>query len=325
VAIIVANNGTLTLNSIIQIKANETVSINAGTGTSNVVIGSERNLVIAMDNTAAIGIGAPIANNGSTGGVGGTASALTIIGSIPTGTPGTVTLGGANTYSGATTITRGTLSLSNALALQNTSGLTLGGASAATLSTTTNGITLAAPITIANSGVNSTIAFSRTTADAGSITLNGAISGGGNVIFTTPNTSSGGNVQSFNLGATGTYAGNTTMTTGNINNSTTIRNTSGAANVLPVTTVLTMSGGTGAGSGRNVIFDLNGQNQELAGLTNVTAADRSQRITSGSAATLTINNSADYTFGNNTTGADPGSGQLTGAVALTKKGAGPLL
>jgi autotransporter-associated beta strand protein len=322
VAIIVANNGTLTLNSIIQIKASETVNINPGTGTSNVVIGSERNLVIAMDNTAAIGIGAPIANNGSTGGVGGTASALTIVGSIPTGTPGTVTLGGANTYSGATTITRGTLSLSNALALQNTSGLTLGGASAATLSTTTNGITLAAPITIANSGVNSTIAFSRTTADAGSITLNGAISGGGNVIFTTPNTSSGGNVQSFNLGATGTYAGNTTMTTGNINNSTTIRNTSGAANVLPVTTVLTMSGGTGAGSGRTVTFDLNGQNQELAGLTNVTAADRNQRITSGTAATLTINNSADYTFGNNTTGADPGSGQLTGAVALTKKGAG---
>ncbi len=322
VSIIVANSGTLTLNSIIQIKATEGVNINAGTGTSNIIIGSEKNLVIAMDNTAAISIGAPIANNGSTGGVGGTASALTIVGSNPSGNPGTVTLGGANTYSGATTITRGTLSLNNVDALQNTSGLTLGGTSAATLTTVINGITLAAPITIANSGVSSTIAFGRSTAAAGSITLNGAIGGGGNIIFSTPNNNSGGNAQTINLGAAGTYAGSTTMTTGNFNNSTTIRNTSGAANVLPVTTVLTMSGGSGTGSGRTVTFDLNGQNQELAGLTNVTAADRNQRITSSTAATLTINNSADYTFGNNTTGADPGSGQLTGAVALTKKGAG---
>jgi autotransporter-associated beta strand protein len=316
VPLTIANSGTLTLNSLIQIKSAQAVSINAGTGVSNLVIGSERNLVLAMDNSSSLTINAPIVNNG------GGASALTIAGTAPTGTPGTVVLGGANTYSGATTITKGTLSLTNVDALQNTSGLTLGGTSAATLTTLINGITLAAPITLANSGVSSTIAFTRNTASPGSITLNGAISGGGNVIFTTPNTSSGGNVQSFNLGATGTYSGSTTMTTGNINNSTTIRNNSGAANVLPVTTVLTMSGGSGAGSGRTVTFDLNGQNQELAGLTNVTAADRNQRITSGTAATLTINNSADYTFGLNTTGADPGSGQLTGAVALTKKGAG---
>lgn len=316
VPLTIANSGTLTLNSVIQIKSAHAVIINAGTGVSNLVIGSERNLVLAMDNSSSLTINAPIVNNG------GGASALTIAGTAPTGTPGTVVLGGANTYSGATTITKGTLSLTNVDALQNTSGLTLGGTSAATLTTLINGITLAAPITLANSGVSSTIAFTRNAASPGSITLNGAISGGGNVIFTTPNTSSGGNVQSFNLGATGTYAGNTTMTTGNINNSTTIRNNSGAANVLPVTTVLTMSGGSGAGSGRTVTFDLNGQNQELAGLTNVTAADRNQRITSGTAATLTINNSADYIFGLNTTGADPGSGQLTGAVALTKKGAG---
>ncbi len=316
VPLTIANSGTLTLNSVIQIKSAQAVIINAGTGVSNLVIGSERNLVLAMDNSSSLTINAPIVNNG------GGASAVTIAGTAPTGTPGTVVLGGANSYSGATTITKGTLSLTNALALQNTSGITLGGTSAATLTTLIDGITLAAPITLANSGVSSTISFTRNTAAAGSITLNGAIGGAGNVIFTTPNVASGGNVQSFNLGVAGTYAGSTTMSTGNINNSVTIRNTSGAANVLPVTTVLTMSGGNGAGSGRTVTFDLNGQNQELAGLTNVTAVDRNQRITSSNAATLTINNSADYTFGNNTTGADPGSGQLTGAVALTKKGAG---
>ena len=322
--ITIANSGTLTLNSVIQIKATESVNIVAGTGTSNVVIGSEKNLVLAMDNTAGLAINAPIANNGSTGGVGGTASSVTILGTNPTGNPGTVTLGGANTYSGATTITRGTLNLTNVNALQNTSGLTLGGTSAATLTTQTDGITLAAPITTANSGISSTISFGVATAVAGSITLDGAIGGSGNVIFSTPNNNSGGNSQTINLGATATYAGSTTMTTGNANNTTLIKNTSGAANVLPTTTVLSMTGGTGTGSGRAVTFDLNGQNQELAGLQNTLAVDRDQRVSnSGALATLTINNSANFTFGGYIgSGLDDGSGQITGAIALTKKGAG---
>ncbi len=235
----------------------------------------------------------------------------------------TLTLSGANTYTGATTVNQGILSISNVNALQSTSGITLGGASPATLSTATAGITLTAPITTANTGVNSTIAFAIGAAAQGTLILNGAIGGNGNVTFTTPNVgASVGNVQAIHLGATGTWAGNTTMTTANQNVATRVVNTSGQANVLPVATVLTLTGGTGAGSGRAVTLDLNGQNQELAGLQNTLAVDRDQRVTSSTAATLTINNSTDYAFGGTIgSGADDGSGKITGAISLIKTGA----
>jgi autotransporter-associated beta strand protein len=84
----------------------------------------------------------------------------------------TLTLSGANSYTGETNINAGTLSIGNAGALANTSRITIGGASAATLSTSLDGLILTAPITTADTGVTSTIAFSRTTDVAGSITLN---------------------------------------------------------------------------------------------------------------------------------------------------------
>lgn len=234
----------------------------------------------------------------------------------------TLTLSGANTYTGSTTVGQGILSIANVNALQNTSAITLGGSSAATLSTATDGITVSVPITTASTAVNSTIAFAIGAAATGTLTLNGAIGGDGNVIFSTPNVgASVGNAQAIHLGATGTWAGATTMTTANQNVATRIVNTSGAANVLPVATVLTMTGGIGAGSGRAVAFDLNGQNQELAGLQNTLAVDRDQRVTSTAPATLTINNSADYSFGGTIgSGADDGSGKILGAISLTKTG-----
>jgi autotransporter-associated beta strand protein len=235
----------------------------------------------------------------------------------------TLTLSGANTYEGATTVHQGILSISNVNALQNTSGITLGGASAATLSTATTGITISAPITTANTGVNSTIAFATSvSATQGSINLNGAIGGAGNVIFSSPNVgASTGQTQFINLGATGTWAGSTTLTTGNSQVAPRLVNTSGAANVLPVTTVLRMTGGTGNGTGRGLTFDLNGQNQELAGLQNTLAVDRDQRVTSVDPARLTINNSDDYAFGGTIgSGDDDGSGKIIGAISLTKTG-----
>lgn len=235
----------------------------------------------------------------------------------------TLTLSGANTYEGATTVNQGILSLSNVNALQNTSAITLGGASAATLSTAATGITISAPITTANTGVDSTIAFATSvSATQGSINLNGPIGGAGNVIFSSPNVgASTGQTQFINLGSTGTWAGTTTLTTGNSQVAPRLVNTSGAANVLPVTTVLRMTGGTGNGTGRGLTFDLNGQNQELAGLENTLAVDRDQRVTSVNPATLTINNSDDYSFGATIgSGDDDGSGKIIGAISLTKTG-----
>jgi fibronectin-binding autotransporter adhesin len=241
-----------------------------------------------------------------------------------TGT-GTLSLGGTNTYNGATIISAGTLSLTNVDALQNSSGLTLGGASAATLTfgADTTGVIIPGAITAANSGVNSTISFGRNTANAGSLSLSGGITGGaGNVIFTTPsaNGTNGGQTQTIVLGAAGGYSGNTTITSGGNQFTNTIR--AGVANALPATTVLSFTGVAGTGSGRTSTYDLNGNNQELAGLQNTAANDRFQRVTSGAAATLTINNSVAHTFGNFTTGADPGNAQITGAISLAKSNVG---
>jgi autotransporter-associated beta strand protein len=177
-------------------------------------------------------------------------------------------------------------------------------------------------------GGNGTISFSRNTAAGGTMTINGEISGTGNLTFTTPNVSSGGNNQVILLGAANSYTGNTTITTGNVNNATTIR--CGVDDALPTTTVLTLNGGNGNGSGRTVTFDLNGKNQTLAGLTNniSTLTARNQRVSSTAAATLTIDNSLNYTFGgagvSTTFNGNPvnPTAQITGAISLAKSGAG---
>ena len=317
-----AAGGTYTLNSIIQQQSANAVTIAPGTGASNLIIGSERNLVLNMDNGAGLTINAPIANNG------GGASSVTIASTAPSGTtPGNIAFGGANTYSGATYVINGTLTLTNALALQNTSGITLGGASAATLTSSLPAITISAPITTANTGIASTISYYGGSG-GGSIALDGAIGGTGNVAYTTPNASSGGNQNSINLGEVGAYAGSTNLNTGNQNNNLTLRNSAGAADVLPTSTVLTFGTGIGPASAtRTTTFDLNGRNQTLAGLGSLAAVavpnGRNHRVSSTAAATLTINSATDQTFGGTTvSGSLTTSAQITGAISLVKNGAG---
>ncbi len=234
----------------------------------------------------------------------------------------TLFLNSATTFTGTTTIGAGVLSLGHLTALANTSGVTISGG--ATLSTSVDAVTLAMPITLGATATTSTIQFSRSTGAVGSITINSLISGDGNLSLSTPNVGSGGNIQTFLLGSANTYAGSTTITTANINNTTTIK--LGVANALPATTVLTMNGGAGAGTGRTVTFDLNGFAQTLAGLTNVTGLSlRNQRVTnSGTLATLTINNAANFTYGGFVTGTTNTSSTITGNIALTKQGAGTL-
>lgn len=241
---------------------------------------------------------------------------------------GTLTLSGANSFTGATTIIAGTLSLDNASALGGTSGITLGGASAATLSSAVSGITLVAPITTADMGVTSTIALGRNANSTGSFTLNGPIGGAGNVVFTNPSGAvSNNNLQNINLGAASNYSGTTTFNPSDSGTTMTVRNTSGAANALPATTVLIFGTRAGEGSSRASTYDLGGQNQTLAGMSNagLVPDDRNQRVSSTATATLTINNVTDFTFGGSTfesAGGTTTRAQITGAISLVKNGVG---
>jgi autotransporter-associated beta strand protein len=214
----------------------------------------------------------------------------------------TLTLGGNNTeFTGPIALNAGTLNLGSVDALGEASSITIAGGAA--LSTQVTGINTSVPINLGAAATTSIISFSRNTGAQGTMTLNGLISGGANLTFTTPNVISGGNMQTIWLGSANTYAGNTTITSGNTNNSTTIR--AGTGDSLPATTVLTLNGGNGTGSGRSVNFDLNSYDQTLAGLTNTTGLSlRTQRIlnTGGEPVTLTINNSANFTFSGNING-----------------------
>ena len=324
------NNGTLTLNGILQANTGAS-TINAGTGTSNLVVGSERNLVINMDNTGGLTINAPIANNG------GGASDVTIASTLPSGTPGAVIFGGSNTYTGATRISRGVLTFTAATPFGTTSGVN--GTSGITLNAGTvlssartganPSTTVAAPITL-GAGGNSTLRIGQGAAsNTHTFNLNGAIGGAtNNLVFTTTTGSFGNGNSVFVLGAASTYTGNTLITTGNGGNNPVIVR-SGVANALPATTVLTFDQVVGGGSGRSFQYDLNGNNQTLAGLENggVVPSARRMLVTSSSDATLTINNTADHTFGGAVRFTFSGTSyttraQITGALALTKGGPG---
>ncbi len=305
--------GTITVSGTV-----DAASLRFGSQTTSSVTLSGGTINLAAVTSIHVGAGGTTNHNIS--------SSITGAGTSLTKTGSTLTLSGANSYTGSTIISSGTLILSNLSALGSTTGVTIGGASAATLSSSLSGITITAPITTANTGITSTIAFA--TSSGGSIALNGAIGGNGNVAYTTPNVASGGNTNTITLGVAGTYAGSTSINTGNINNNLVLRNSSSAANVLPTSTVLTF--GTGAGpvtATRTTTFDLNGQNQTLAGLGSLAAVavpnGRNHRVSSTAAATLTINSATDQTFGGTTVaGSLTTSAQIAGAISLVKNGTG---
>lgn len=223
-------------------------------------------------------------------------------GSLVKNASSTLTLAAANPeFTGYIAINAGSLNLSDVSALGAASSLTIAGGSS--LTSQTSGLNTTTPITLGTTGTTSTISVGRSTSAQGAWTFRGAISGSGNLTFTTPNVVSGGNMQTVFLGATNTYAGTTTITAGNINNSYTVKAL--VASALPETTVLHLNGGNGTGSGRSVNFDMNSFDQALAGLSNtIGLTSRSQRILNNGneAVTLTINNASDFNFSGNING-----------------------
>ena len=287
----VAATSILDLNSF-----SDTINGLSGAGTVDNTAASTASTLTVGGNDVTSGFSGIIRNTGSS-------STLNL---IKTGS-GQLTLSGANTFSGTVTVNAGQLNLGNANTLGNISGLTIGGAQLGYQSSST---TLAAPITLTGS-----MTVIQNSLTALLLNLNSAIGGTGNVTFNTGSATMSGDNR-VSLGAASSFVGNVTITTSTqIANNMTVR--LGVVNALPVTAVVTLDGGTG-----NSISwaDLNlfGFDQTLAGLKNVTRTSRLQRVynSGATAATLTIDNTADYTFGGNLgkTGGDD--------FGLTKNGGG---
>jgi len=221
-------------------------------------------------------------------------------------------------FNGAITVNAGTLSWDHLSALGSPSSITLAGGTA--LQPEVNLMVINAPITLGASGTTSKINLPEI--NPSTLTLNGAISGDGNLTLNyEPGSSSKGYI---NLGGQSTYGGSTLLTKTHDGGTLTVNLT--VANALPVTTVLTLDGLEGVGSGRTLTLDLNGHDQTLAGLKNVNRKYRNQRVhNSGALATLTVNNSDDYSYGYVYVGSrGTTTTTIAGAITLTKQGAGIL-
>ena len=290
-----------------------------------------------LSNTASCTLGNDVSLNANAAVNVGASQTLTLNGSIAgtgsltkTGT-GTLTLSGENTFTGATNVSAGTLAIGNTSALLSAPGLTLAGGTV--LQPKLDGVVISAPITVASSGATATISAPSNAPGAlivSTLTLRSVLAGSGNVTFSSSVDQNA--LSTVYLGAQSTYAGSTLLDTDGTT-ATQIILKLGINNALPTTTVLTIDGQPGAGTGRHAELNLNGFSQQLAGLSNTTQSLRIQRVVNSNtsaAATLTIHNSGNHTFSGTLGGSATGSvaasampGSTNGNnFGLTKNGAG---
>jgi len=276
---------------------------NSGTGTAT------------YSGTVSLGAATRTINNNQTGkrvytgvisGVGG---GLTITGA---GTGETFIGNTGNTFSGPVTIV-------NAKTVWNG-----GGAFGNTTSITLEEKMVFASDSAGTSGVTSTLGADKNifltdkggigTAGSGVTTINGVIADKLGSVGKLTKSEAG----TLILGGASTYTGMTAVNNG-------ILKIADGENRLPTTTLLKLGavGNTGA-AGTTANFDLNGQNQEIKGLESAVSVENQttkNTVTSASAATLTIGSSSGVTttFGSDTA---KNRGEITGALAVTKTGAG---
>lgn len=248
------------------------------------------------------------------------------------GSSSALTLSGSNTYQGSTTVNAGRLDLADVGALGSTSSISM--ADGTILRPTIDGVVINSNIALGGSGTTAQINAPFTASAGGTVetlSLGNPITGDGNLRFLS-STSANNTNATILLNAQSTYTGTTEIDT----DGTAIHLAGlnlfvklGVANALPTSTVLTLDGNVGRGSGRTVSLDLNGFDQELAGLAAVTThVARNQRVnnTSATLATLTINSSSDSAFGgagpSSTFGGNPvnPTAKIVGNIALTKTG-----
>jgi autotransporter-associated beta strand protein len=231
----VANGATLNINNVAL--GNEAVTLN-GTG-----VGAAG----ALTGTGAASLAGNVTlNTASTVGVTAAADTLTLSGAVSGGVAltkvgaGTLTLSGANTYTGATNVNAGTLVASNAAALGTTAagttvaaGATLNinnvaiGAEATTLNGTLQGagtaslagtVALGATNAVNTAAVGDTLTLSGVVSGANALNKNGAgtvvLSGAANNTYTGVTNINAGTLVASKAGALGTTAGGTTVANG---------------------------------------------------------------------------------------------------------------
>ena len=181
-------------------------------------------------------------------------------------------------------------------------------------------VTLSGPIAIAGNGINTEItAYS----SSSTITLSGGISGGGNLVLAGGNTPFSGS-NTFVISGNNTYGGSTLL----LGSASNVLFQLAENNAFPITTTVTLEGDY-AGKTYQSWLDLNGNNQELAGLiaastslwTSGTSGDnRVINSNTGITPTLTVTPSSTDIF----TGT-LGGGTSNNSFNLTMVGTGTLV
>jgi autotransporter-associated beta strand protein len=319
-----SNNTTLSVVNAIAL-AND-INVRAGnSGTKTITLGTSADIVATLSGKVTLDDNLILDATGSTA-----AASLTLSGNIVDGTSGAKGLtknsagvvilsGTASDFSGSVAINVGELRISNAAALGNTTSITV---NAGRLSLD-GGITTGSgkSVTINGNGTNFFGALqsnsghnvwegdvvigatggTRIGVNGGSLKVTGTISGSSEINGLTLRPNSGTTLE---LSGENSYLGDTTI----VSNTGEVK-LSGGADRLPTGTKLIFGG-----SGVSGILNLNGQNQEIAGLS--VNSGTSNEIKSATAATLTVNTAASSpsTY----------AGKITGATALTKTGADTL-
>jgi len=290
-----SNSGTTTLQGPITLAAASRIEAASGSRlTIDVASGNAitaNNFSLRVEGAGAVDVNDPISL-----GTGGIAKAGS----------GVLTLGAANSYSGTTSVSLGTLRLGNAAALgannSTVMSLTGGTLDLAGFDATLNAPTLSSG-SITLGGGNLTLGLT-----GGGVTMASVISGSGNV------TKDGAGALIVN--APSTYSGDTTLADGSIQG--------GAVNdFLPTNTVLRFGA-----TANDRWLTLQGRSQTLAGLTDAAATGGSRIVesategTSNSPATLSLDVAAEasFVFGGSLRDA---AGEATNSLlALVKNGQG---
>ncbi len=297
------SGGTLELGNGLAL-ATAAVVINGGslvfTGTTSATLRTLNGDLVLANTAAPTGPFNLTLNSSVDGVVGGVLSGS---GSLTKAGSGQLTLSGANTYSGSTTVAAGILSTSISGALGFTSGITVNGgslnavdynpaaslniASGATANITGSGLTFGGSLTNANATPNSVL-FSNTT---GTITL-GSLYGAGATRFASNATILAGSISAGAVTVDGTLNASVSggiVTAGSL---TATLVSGGSVTVANVATVATVSGGT---------LNLNGTTSAITTL-------NGGSLVLGAANVLTVHSGSS-------------AGIISGAGALVKDGA----